>query len=90
MTETQIRQKILLFFRYHTNHRKVLRIDEEPPPIPPDNKNRPIWYKIKVETQQGEKINNLWIQINDGFLFYGIQKGDKIHIVQEKQLKFIF
>lgn len=89
MTDTQIRNKILLYIQRKTNHKAVLAIEEEEGLIKPDNKNCPTWYKIKVLTINNEKTT-VYTQINDGFLFYAVKKGNHYHICDSILLTNIF
>lgn len=89
MTDTQIRNKILLFIQKKTNHKAVLAIEKENSLIIPDNNNAPTWYIIKVLTINQEKIK-VYIQINDGYLFYSVKKGNNYHILDSILLSNIF
>ena len=89
MTDTQIRNKILLYIQRKTNHRAVLAIDKEESLIIPDNNSAPAWYIIKVLTINQEKLK-VYIQINDGFLFYAVKKGNYYHICDSVLLTSIF
>ena len=89
MTDTQIRNKILLYIQRKTNHRAVLAIDKENSLIIPDTKNYPEWYEIKVLTTNSEKTT-VFMQINDGSLFYAVKKNDKYFICDEILLSSIF
>ena len=47
-TETQIRQKIILYISSRTNHKKVLKIEKDNPPVKIDTGiNAPIYFKGK-------------------------------------------
>ena len=89
MTETQLRNKILLYIQRKTNHRAVLAIEEEKSLITPDNSSAPTWYKIKVLTINQEKAT-VYTQINDGSLFYAVKKGNYYHICDQILLSSIF
>ena len=89
MTDTQIRNKILLYIQRKTNHRAVLAIEEEKSLIIPDNNNAPKWYKIKVLTINGEK-DTVHAQINDDSLFYAIKKNNHYYICDQILLNSIF
>lgn len=88
MTDTQIRNKILLFIQRKTNHKAVLEIEKEKS-INPDNTNAPTWYKIKVLTINSEKAT-VYTQINDGYLFYAVKKNNYYHICDSILLSNIF
>lgn len=89
MTDTQIRNKILLYIQRKTNHRAVLAIEKEESLITPDNNSAPAWYIIKVLTINQEKTK-VYIQINDGSLFYAVKKGNYYHICDSILLTSIF
>jgi hypothetical protein len=90
MTDTQIRQKIILYIENRTNHIKVLSIDREPPPVHnAENKENNIWYSVEVETYNREKTR-VFFQYHDNFINYAIKKNDKYHICDTKKVNQIF
>lgn len=89
MTDTQIRNKILLYIQRKTNHRAVLAIEKENSLIEPDTKNYPEWYKVKVLTTNSEKAT-VYVQINDGSLFYAVKRSEKYLICDQILLNSIF
>lgn len=89
MTDTQIRNKILLYIQRKTNHRAVLAIEKEKSLITPDNNSAPAWYIIKVLTINQEKVK-VYAQINDGTLFYAVKKENYYHICDSILLTSIF
>lgn len=89
-TETQIRQKIILYISSRTNHKKVLKIEKDNPPVKIDTGiNAPIYFTVEVETYNFEKVKVIFHYENE-FLHYGIIKNKYRHICDTKKLNQIF